>query len=338
MKSVVSQVEVLLATYNGEHFLSEQIDSILSQDYDGLRVVARDDGSTDATRTLLEQYARRYPERFKLMPMDTPSGGAKWNFMRLLGQSSAQYVCFADQDDVWKADKVSSSMNRMSALEARHGKEMPLLVFSDLEVVKDQLDRINASFWGYQGIVPVNIHRFSRLLTQNVVTGCTALINRPLAELAMTMPAESYMHDWWIALMACAFGDADYIPEATVLYRQHGANVVGAVEHGKPNLVPRWRYHDMRRAQWEQSEKQAEALLRLHGARLPQEKVAILEDYVRCEESDNRWVRVFTVIRRGFFQVGLRPTLAILWYLFDMKAAKRSDRLRFGDDRVQGES
>ncbi len=330
MNTAGDEVQVLLATHNGARFLAEQVESILAQDYACLRILARDDGSTDGTRAILERYVETYPERFELLPMGVATGSAKGNFVLLLRSSTAPYLCCADQDDVWKADKVTRSMERMRGLELKYGRDIPLLIFSDLEVVNDKLERLHGSFWKHQGITPQNIHRFPRLLTQNVVTGCTALMNQPLAELASAVPRDSYMHDWWIALMACAFGQADYLNDATVLYRQHGRNVVGAVEHQKPNLVPRWRYHEKRREQWEWGERQAEAMLRVFGSRLPEEKAAILRDYVRCEQSRSRWTRVFTLLRGGFFLVGLRQNLAILWYLFDMDAAKRTDP-RAGD-------
>ncbi len=323
--STTPLVEVLLATYNGERFLREQIESILAQDYPALRVVARDDGSADGTRAILEEYEMRDPRRFRVLAPGEPTGSAKGNFMRLLRASSAEYVCLADQDDLWKPDKVSKGMERMRSLESRNAGALPLLVFSDLEVVDDGLHMLQASFWRHQRINPANIHRFARLLTQNVVTGCTVMTNRPLAQLAVTMPAEAFMHDWWIALMACAYGDADFLREPTVLYRQHGGNLVGAAEHQRRRLVPRWRYHDRRREQWEQGERQAEAMLRDHREGLPPKVVETLEAYVRCEQSRSRWVRVLTMLRRGFFQVGVRSNLAIAWYLFDMKAAKRSD-------------
>src|SRR5215467_3608829 len=93
-------VEVLLATFNGERFLREQIDSVLAQDYPNLRVLARDDGSTDGTLDILREYQLRFPDRFRLLPIDQPAGSAKGNFLKLMQAASANYLCFCDQDDV----------------------------------------------------------------------------------------------------------------------------------------------------------------------------------------------------------------------------------------------
>ena len=321
--SQAATVEVLLATYNGARFLVQQVDSILAQDYPAVRILARDDGSNDGTLAILEDYAQRLPGRFILMPQTAPTGSAKFNFVALMQAATADYVCCADQDDVWLPEKISRSMLALHKLEEQHGAHTPLLVFTDLRVVAKDLTPLYPSFWAHQHISPDGIHSFRKLLTQNVVTGCTALFNSSLCKLASNMPPEAYMHDFWIALVACALGHATYLPEPTVLYRQHDANVLGAIVHGRPNLVPRFRYHTMRRRQWESTERQAAALLYQFRDQLAPGKRRLLEAYVRCETSPNRLTRVATLLQHRFFQRGLRPNLAILWYLWDMKAAKR---------------
>ena len=321
-------VEILLATYNGERFLREQIESILQQTYEPLTILARDDGSTDGTVAILEDYARRFPDRFRVMPVSPPTGSAKLNFRELMAASTGPYVGCADQDDVWLPEKIARSMAVMQQLERRHSTETPLLVFTDLRVVDDALNLKHASLWRFQPIVPESIHHFRRLLTQNVVTGSTMLMNRPLVRLAARMPARAYMHDWWVALVACAIGAADYLREQTVLYRQHGSNVLGAVGPGAPMGIPKWRYHEKRREQWEASERQAEAMLEIYRDELPAGVRRLLESYVRCETAPGRLARVWTLLVNGFLLRGLRPNLAILWYLWDMKAAKRGDAHR----------
>lgn len=316
-------IEVLLATYNGQCFLQAQIDSLLSQTYTDLTILAGDDGSTDDTLTILREIAAAHPHRLRLLPPQKPSGSAKENFLRLMAASTAPYVALSDQDDVWLPDKLTASMEAMQTLEQQHGTDVPLLVFSDLTVVDEHLQQVHPSFWVQQHIKPDRIHHLAPLLAQNVVTGCTALMNRALVRRCLTMPPEVYMHDWWIALNACVFGHSYVLHRPTVLYRQHEHNVIGARTYPKPKLVPSWRYHRMRRIHWETRERQAEAMLQVHGTAMPLDKLHILQDYVRCETSPNRLVRVFTWLRRGYFQTGLRPNLAIFWYLWDMAAAKR---------------
>lgn len=318
-------IEVLLATYNGARFLQQQIDSVLAQSYPDVCITARDDNSTDRTSDLLDQAIAANPDRIRRLPMDGATGSAKSNFLRLMTASSAPYVALCDQDDVWLPQKLEQSMDAMLALERQHGPLIPLLVFTDLTIVDRDLQVVHPSFWEHQHIQAERISSLPNLLAQNVVTGCTALLNRALVERCLQMPSSVFMHDGWIALNACIFGKATALHTPTVLYRQHDSNVVGAVQHARPKLIPNWRQHGQRRNYWERAERQAEALLEVHSTDLPPAQRATLEAYVRCEHSPSRWARVATWLRGGFFQKGLRPNLATLWYLWDMKAAKQLD-------------
>ena len=317
------EVEVLLGTYNGERFLREQVDSILGQSYPRVRVTARDDGSRDGTVAILEEYERRYPGSFRVERGGAPTGGAKGNFLELMRASTAEYVCFADQDDVWAAEKVQLCVEAMRAMEARHGRGMPMLVFTDLEVVDEGMQVLHESFWAQQGIEPERIGRLPCLLQQNVVTGCTAMLNRPLLRLSLRMPEEAFLHDRWIALLASCFGRATSLPERTVMYRQHGGNVVGAGE-ARTGRLPRWRDHRRRRAQWEQSQRQAAGLLRVHGAELTDEQRRTVELFLEAGRRRSRVGRVMAMLRGGFFLTGLKRNLDMLWYLWEMKTGERS--------------
>jgi glycosyltransferase involved in cell wall biosynthesis len=311
-------VEVLLATYNGERFLREQIDSILSQDYRNLRVLARDDGSNDGTTAILKEYEQRFPDRFRTMPPGAPTGSAKDNFLLLMKASASDYVCFSDQDDLWLPGKVSKTMQAMSALESRHGTDTPLLVFTDLQVVDDALKPLHESFWRQAGIVPEHINRLAAVLVHNPVTGCTMLINRPLLDMSVEMPGEAVMHDSWIALLASAFGASKAVAAKTVLYRQHDRNVIGVDAHRRSwrEQVERFFEGEGRALQWKSNERQAEALLRIHKEELSPKHRRLLEAYLRCGRSQSRIVRLATMLRYRFFRPGIlrnAATLIDLW-------------------------
>ncbi len=309
-----ADVEVLLATYNGEPFLRDQIESILGQDYAGVRVVARDDGSSDGTSEILKEFATRFPRRFRVLPPSEGPGGAKENFLQLMIASRERYVCFADQDDVWQPQKISLSKSAMDWLESLSRADTPLLVFTDLCVVDDQLNVLRESFWKHQKLDPARIHNFGALLGQNVVTGCTVMMNRRLVDLALRMPTEAYMHDQWVALLASAMGRAMPVEIATVLYRQHDRNVVGFAQRGATpsDLVRRFRNHDARRNQWKTSQRQAEAFLRTYGDELPTEIREVLQRYLKCGATESRLMRSYLLIRYGFLRAGLLEKLATL--------------------------
>ena len=152
------------------------------------------------------------------------------------------------------------------------------------------------------------------------------MLNRPLLELAKRMPDEASMHDRWIGLLAATMGKSMAVKTQTVLYRQHGMNVVGtgqnltrkATKEAKRSFWNRLR--DLRNgvafAQWKLAQEQAAAFLKIHGSELSFEMRRLLEAFRRCEVDDRRLVRFLTLIRYGFYDVGLLPALAefaIVW-------------------------
>ena len=309
-----AEIEVLLATYNGARFLRQQIDSIAAQDYPHVRILARDDGSTDGTQQILAEYAEAYPEQFTLLPASQSTGYAHKNFLALLQAASGPYIAFADQDDVWLADKLTRSMAKIRALEARHTTRRPLLVFTDLRVVDQALAITEDSLWKHLALRPAAIHQPARILGQSVVTGCTMLINQPMLQLARQMPQEAVMHDRWIGLLAAFLGSAEFVAEPTVLYRQHAENVVGATpaDSSLSGLAHRTRSSAGRRAERRRSEDQAEALLGLHRDQLTPQNKALLKRYLRSGRSSDRLVRLWLTLRWGFWRGRVAADLALL--------------------------
>jgi glycosyltransferase involved in cell wall biosynthesis len=314
-------VEVLLATYNGERFLREQVDSILKQDYGDLQVLARDDGSSDGTVEILSQYAQKFPDRFRVLPAGPATGRAGENFLLLMKASTAGYICFADQDDVWLPDKVRRTKQAMDQLESRWGPDIPLLVFTDLRVVDDQLRVLHHSFWAHQRIEPEYVYRLAALLRQNVVTGCTAMLNRILVDLSLRMPKDTPMHDQWIGLLASAMGRVGILKAQTVLYRQHDRNVIGADQRSKSlsAVVRKIREPNARYAQWKTDLGLAKALLKVHGDELSSRNREMLNAFLGLGTSGNRYLRIFTLIRYRFFRKGLLRNVATFVDLWKTK-------------------
>ena len=245
---MASSLAVLLSTYNGERFLAEQLDSLLRQTRRDFIVLARDDGSGDGSRALLEKYASRHPDRFHLLPEDHVNRGACASFALLLetalerapelGLESA-YLMFCDQDDIWLEDKIERQMKLMRDTEAGD-PSLPVLVHSDLEVVSFGNEPVAPSFAAYQGL-DIERNRFIEMVVSNLVTGCTVLINEALARRALPFSPDAIMHDWWLALTASAFGKVAYIEEPTIRYRQHDANTIGARRHTTASIT-RWSH------------------------------------------------------------------------------------------------
>jgi hypothetical protein len=222
----VAPIEVVLPTYNGVLYLEAQIASIYNQTLRPERVLLRDDGSSDGTQALISQLRQRYGAWLQVLPADG-NLGCMANVNRLLQATTAPFVALADQDDFWLPQKLEVSLKRLQQLETQYGPETPLLVHSDLELVDQDGTPLGFHYLKRQRLDPLRTAPVDLALT-NVVTGCTALLNRSLLEKALPIPPQAVMHDWWMALVTSVFGQIELLPQTTVLYRQHGGNVLGA--------------------------------------------------------------------------------------------------------------
>ena len=219
-------IEVVLPTYNGAPYLEAQLASIHAQTFRPIRVLLRDDGSSDGTPELLQVLQQRYGAWLEVLPADG-NLGCGGNVNRLLEATSAPYVALADQDDLWLPQKLEQALALMQQLERHHGAATPLLVHSDLELVDEAGAPLGCTYLQRQRLDPQRTAPVDLALT-NVVTGCTALLNRALLLKALPIPPQALMHDWWLALVASAFGQIALLEQPGVLYRQHSANVLGA--------------------------------------------------------------------------------------------------------------
>lgn len=221
----MGNVAILLATYNGERYLREQIDSLYEQTFRDWSVYVHDDGSTDQTCHILKEYAAKHDNFFIL---DYPAQhGAKDNFLSLLQAVNADHYLFCDQDDKWRADKIEKQITKISEIEHDHpGKAA--LVFSDLSVVDGELNPIGESMWRQERIYPEHLTTFDEGGALEFVTGCTMLFNKQAKDVVVFPADKAVMHDIWIALCVLRSGGiVSAIYEPLVYYRQHGNNVLG---------------------------------------------------------------------------------------------------------------
>ncbi len=209
-------LDILLATYNSEKYLREQLDSILQQDFQDFTLFIRDGGSRDSTLKILEEY--RDP-RIRFIG-SAPSSALK-NFSALLKHSTAPLTMFSDHDDVWMPDKITRTLAKYQPTD------VPTMVFTDAVVTDSALRPIAKSSMRYRNVDPTRL-ALRQLLLQNIPAGNTMLINRALWELALPIPPQAAMHDHWLVLVAAVFGRITFLPDPTLFYRQHGNNVIGA--------------------------------------------------------------------------------------------------------------
>lgn len=217
-----ADVAILMCTYNGAAYLREQLESFESQSLRSWTLYVSDDSSTDETRSILNEYQRRWGER-KLLMFEGPCQGFAKNFVSLLKRPEVQarYYAFSDQDDVWFSDKLERSVRHLDAT-AEH---TPALYCS-----RTRLIDANGSIIGFSPLFS-RPPSFRNALVQSLAGANTMLVNDAARDLLMGVPGDATVvaHDWltYLIVTACG-GTAVYDAEPTLDYRQHGGNLIGA--------------------------------------------------------------------------------------------------------------
>lgn len=221
MVALTEKIAILMSTYNGESYLADQIDSIINQSYSNWHLYIRDDGSSDATPDIIRHYSDKYSKISFVNDGNIINMGVIKSFMNLLENTDADFYMFSDQDDVWKTDKI---LNTLKFIKRHDYQSKPVCVYTNLQVVDNKLQ-------GDEALLNHNWQDFLHLLFTNNAYGCTMMLNKRLKDLVNFDSIDYkniFMHDWWLMLLAAAFGEVGYLNEKTILYRQHGNNQVGA--------------------------------------------------------------------------------------------------------------
>ncbi|MDH6264372.1 glycosyltransferase family 2 protein [Bradyrhizobium sp. BR13661] len=213
------ETTVVLATYNGEEYIAEFLDSLVAQSYRDFDVVVSDDCSTDKTIAIIESF--RGMLNISISQQES-NVGPSLNFSRATMMATGNFVAFADQDDVWHPDKLLLMAEMMRSGDIKE----PRLIFCDLEITDEKLKMISASF--FCGKRSSACGRIEDFIISNHIPGCAMLVNRPLLELGMPVPRTFKMHDWWFAITAASFGTITFLARPLVCYRQHANNAIGA--------------------------------------------------------------------------------------------------------------
>lgn len=215
-------VSIVMATYNGEKYLRQQLDSIITQTYRNLELIAVDDASSDGTLEILTEYAK-LDTRIKIYSSERNLGVVA-TFEKALGQAKGEFIAFSDQDDIFHKSKIELLVK---ALNSKLDRD---LVLSDLSLIDAQGKEIAPSLWRYQKLSPKEGKPFQRLINCNFATGCGMMFRRRLLKLALPFPEDIHMHDWWIAVVSTTSSASGIclVDDALTAYRQHGSNVLGA--------------------------------------------------------------------------------------------------------------
>lgn len=272
-----AQVTVLMSTYNGGLFLQQQLDSLYEQTYPNIKIIVRDDGSTDVTRDILATEE----SKGTIEQLDGHINiGATRSFFTLLrhaAQTETAFVAFCDQDDSWHTNKIEQAVSKLSSISDR-----PALYCCRLEIVDEQLQTIKLSY------IPDKIG-FGNALVENIAVGCTIVLNRKAIDLLcqQELPGEVYVHDWWCYLVISCFGEIIFDKNTLIKYRQHSNNAIGVASSFLGLMKRKFaRLFDSRL--W--ISEQAVIFQGLFADRLPAEQRALLA--ILCQSKSSFWYRV----------------------------------------------
>ena len=216
------RVALLLCTYQGERYLAKQLDSFAAQTYSAWDLYVSDDGSLDGTLTLLEQRRQVWPSH-QVKVFDGPNKGFSANFLSLIcrPEIQADYYSISDQDDIWNPDKLERAIQWISTVP----RNVPGLYCSRTTLVDE-----NEKLLG-QSPLFTRPPSFANALVQNIAGGNTMVLNEAARRLiAKAGPhIKVVAHDWWVYIVVTACGGkVRYDPHPSLLYRQHGGNLIGS--------------------------------------------------------------------------------------------------------------
>lgn len=268
----MKKIQILLSTFNGEKHLCEQLDSFVNLDnYSEVKVLIRDDGSSDLTAEILKEYSEKYG--FEVLFGENV--GLNRSLFQLLQKAdrSCEYFSFADQDDVWLADKLSRADASLSQIPS----DTPALYAACSSLTDDELNITGRTF------IPKRTS-FYNAMVQNVCIGHTQVFNRAHLELLSSSYTDDMMiMDYWSYLLASCFGEIIYDKKPTTLYRQHSNNVIGYSNSFFRTLGIR-----MKRVRTKKSVKNAaqlKAFLDIFEERIPQEYRDETERFFKKQKS-----------------------------------------------------
>ena len=225
-------VDVLMATFNGEKYIRNQILSLVAQTYENWQLWVRDDGSTDNTTAIVDQFAAQ-DCRIKRVSSDVQGVGAGRNFLSLLAHANNKFAAFCDQDDIWFEKKLEFLVE---FAQNNFDEGMPSMVYCDGHAYSDVEGVITSSSISH--LHAKSLREF--LFFNSGYQGCSMLLNSRLVAMAREYTAEFHLHDDIISLIAHVFGEVYFLPKPLMLYRQHNQNVTGPTANGLVDIAKRF--------------------------------------------------------------------------------------------------
>jgi glycosyltransferase involved in cell wall biosynthesis len=208
--------------------VKENLQMLNKFNFSDLKLYIVDDISTDTTPEIIYNYRMKYPTKVFSATNNRHFGTPQRTFVELMSEIEDDYIFLSDQDDLWLPNKFYLSLQKMCEMEQQYSKEIPILIHTDLTVVDENLREIAPSYRKRSLHPDWEKFDFNKSLIMNNATGSTICYNRAFCSILKHQPQYVVMHDWWLLQLAYAFGKVGHVYEPTVLYRQHGKNLVGS--------------------------------------------------------------------------------------------------------------
>ncbi len=204
-------ISIAVATYNGEKYIREQVDSLLNLKYKNVEIVVSDDHSTDQTYSILKSFGK------KIKLYQNSGRGLNSNFSNAIKHCHGEYIALCDQDDIWEKNKLNVLLEHIDDFDIVHGSVC--VINSDGQYYE------NKDVHKFYEIDKTMKYEFKDYIKENLILGCTSLIRTTFLKNFLDIPDETIYHDWWFALNAIKNGNGVvYVDQQIIKYRQHKYN------------------------------------------------------------------------------------------------------------------
>ena len=289
------RIDILMATYNGEKYLAEQLDSIINQTYHNWNLLIRDDNSTDRTLEIIQDYQKK-DNRIKLLKDNKGNLGIVKNFEELLKNSESEFIMFSDQDDIWVENKLDMYLKMIEKI-----KNKGFMIHSDAILFdKNKSNILKDTFISKKAINKGLENVFFNYFVQ----GATILISKEIKNFILPFPKEVYLHDRYIHLISELFFERIFVNKALIYYRQHGDNQIGAKNTIRELLSK--RYFD------ERDRQLIKVIYNKYGSLLTEDKRKLIEEYFKITDIEKNRFNRFLNLKKSKISIPLKKQISFI--------------------------
>ena len=289
------KIDILMATYNGEKYLVEQLDSIINQTYHNWNLLIRDDNSTDKTLEIIQNYHKK-DKRIKILKDNKGNLGIVRNFEELLKSSESEFIMFSDQDDIWVENKLDMYLKMIEKI-----KNKGFMIHSDAILFdKNKSNILKDTFISKKAIN----RGLENVFFNYFVQGATILISKEIKNFILPFPKEVYLHDRYIHLISELFFERIFVNKALIYYRQHGDNQIGAKNTIRELLSK--RYFD------ERDRQLIKVIYNKCGSLLTEDKKKLIEEYFKITDIEKNRFNRFLNLKKSKINISLKKQISFI--------------------------